>query len=77
MEKKIRLGIIGVGNMGTGHIKNIEAGKCPEIELAAVADINPDLQQPFLLHYCNCSVLNSYKRGIKWHQILDRAESRG
>jgi len=45
MEKKIRLGIIGVGNMGTGHIKNIEAGKCPEIELAAVADINPDKEK--------------------------------
>ena len=35
---KVRLGIIGVGNMGTGHINNILAGKCPEIELTAVAD---------------------------------------
>lgn len=35
---KVRLGIIGVGNMGTGHIKNIMDGKCPEIELTAVAD---------------------------------------
>ncbi len=40
--EKIRLGIIGYGNMGTGHAKNIIEGKCPEIELAAVADINPD-----------------------------------
>jgi predicted dehydrogenase len=39
---KIRLGIIGVGNMGTGHINNILAGKCPEIQVTAVADINPD-----------------------------------
>ncbi|MBR6321677.1 MAG: Gfo/Idh/MocA family oxidoreductase [Lachnospiraceae bacterium] len=39
--EKIRLGIIGYGNMGTGHAKNILEGKCPEIELAAVADINP------------------------------------
>ena len=38
---KIRLGIIGYGNMGTGHTKNIYAGKCPEIELTAIADINP------------------------------------
>lgn len=36
--EKIRLGIIGVGNMGSSHIKNINAGKCPEIEVAAVAD---------------------------------------
>lgn len=37
---KIKLGIIGVGNMGTGHIGNIMAGKCPEIELSAVCDID-------------------------------------
>ena len=35
---KVRLGIIGVGNMGSGHPANILAGKCPEIELTAVAD---------------------------------------
>ncbi|MGI6753130.1 MAG: Gfo/Idh/MocA family protein [Eubacteriales bacterium] len=39
---KIRLGIIGLGNMGTTHARNILAGKCPEIELAAIADINPE-----------------------------------
>ncbi len=35
---KVRLGIIGVGNMGTGHAENILAGLCPEIEITAVAD---------------------------------------
>lgn len=40
--EKVRLGIIGVGNMGTAHIGNIQAGKCPEIEVTAVADINPE-----------------------------------
>ncbi len=39
---KVRLGIIGLGNMGSGHAKNIAAGKCPEIELAAAADIAPE-----------------------------------
>ena len=39
---KIRMGIIGIGNMGSAHAKNIVEGKCPEIELAAVCDINPD-----------------------------------
>ena len=42
MEKKIKLGIIGIGNMGTGHAKNILTGKCPEFELVAAADINPE-----------------------------------
>ena len=38
---KIRLGIIGVGNMGTGHARNVLDGKCPDFELVAIADINP------------------------------------
>ena len=42
MSKKVRLGIIGIGNMGGGHVSNICGGNCPEIELAAVADINPN-----------------------------------
>ncbi len=37
---KIRLGVIGVGNMGRSHCKNIKEGKCPEIELVAIADAN-------------------------------------
>ena len=39
---KVRLGIIGLGNMGTGHYNNIANGLCPEIEVTAIADINPD-----------------------------------
>ena len=40
--EKIKLGIIGIGNMGSGHAGNIKNGKCPEIELVAMADINPE-----------------------------------
>ena len=36
---KVRLGIIGVGNMGSGHYEKIMAGETPEIELVAVADL--------------------------------------
>lgn len=39
--KVIRLGIIGLGNMGSTHAHNITAGKCPEITLSAVADTKP------------------------------------
>ena len=43
MADKIKLGIIGIGNMGSAHAKAIVLeGKCPEIELVAVADTNPD-----------------------------------
>ena len=40
--EKIKLGIIGIGNMGSGHAANIKDGKCPEIELLAIADSNPE-----------------------------------
>ncbi len=40
--EKIKLGIIGIGNMGSGHAQNIKDGKCPEIEITAIADINSE-----------------------------------
>ena len=42
MAEKIRLGVIGIGNMGSAHAKNVAAGKCPDFVLTAVADIKPD-----------------------------------
>ena len=44
-QEKIRLGVIGIGNMGSEHCRNILAGKCPEITLAAVADLREDRRQ--------------------------------
>ena len=39
--RQIKLGILGVGNMGSSHLTNIKEGKCPELTVAAVADVNP------------------------------------
>jgi len=39
---KVRLGIIGIGVIGTAHTKTIVGGQVPDIELAAVADISPE-----------------------------------
>ena len=39
--EQVRLGIIGVGNMGTGHALSLMAGDVPEMALTAVADVNP------------------------------------
>ena len=36
---KIRLGIIGLGNMGSTHAKNINGGKVPRMVLGAICDI--------------------------------------
>ena len=39
---KIKLGIIGIGNMGSAHARDVLEGKCPDFVLTAVADTNPE-----------------------------------
>ena len=39
--EKVRYGIIGYGNIGNVHAKNLVAGKIQNAELTAIADINP------------------------------------
>ena len=36
--EKVRLGIIGIGGMGSGHASNVAKGMVPNMELTAVAD---------------------------------------
>ncbi len=36
--EKLRLGIIGVGNIGSSHVERVVNGECPEITVTAVAD---------------------------------------
>ena len=40
--EKIRLGIIGFGNMGTAHAKNVWSGLVPKMKLSAICDILPE-----------------------------------
>lgn len=40
--EKVKMGIVGFGNMGTGHCESIHSGKIENMELAAICDINPD-----------------------------------
>lgn len=40
--RKIKTGIIGIGNMGTSHAINLTEDHCPEMELTAVADTSPE-----------------------------------
>ena len=39
---EVRLGIIGIGGMGSGHAANVAKGMVPQMRLTAVADINED-----------------------------------
>ncbi|MBE6897034.1 MAG: Gfo/Idh/MocA family oxidoreductase, partial [Ruminococcaceae bacterium] len=38
----VRLGIIGLGNMGSGHIGNYLAGRLKNVKITAICDIDPD-----------------------------------
>ena len=40
--EKVRIGIIGIGNMGSDHVQRLEKGDVPEMVAAAVCDINPE-----------------------------------
>ena len=42
MSDVIKLGVIGIGNMGSEHCRLIRGGRCPEVLLAAVADPRAD-----------------------------------
>ncbi|MBT3381748.1 MAG: Gfo/Idh/MocA family oxidoreductase [Lentisphaerae bacterium] len=38
---KVRIGVIGIGGMGSSHAKRIAEGQIPRCELAAVCDLDP------------------------------------
>ena len=69
MAEKIRLGIIGIGNMGAAHAKNVAAGKCPDFVLTAVADIKPDR-----LAWAAAELPASVKRYDSAEALLERGE---
>lgn len=48
--KEVRLGIIGVGNMGTNHSRRILDGSVDRLKLAAVCDIDPERLKAFDSH---------------------------
>ena len=43
--EKVRIGIIGIGNMGSSHAERIAKGEVKDIELAAVADVRESRRQ--------------------------------
>lgn len=40
--EKVRIGIIGIGNIGQVHINQLKSGNAPHVELTAVCDVNPE-----------------------------------
>ena len=65
---KVRLGVIGCGNMGTDHARNVFAGKVPKMELAAVCDIAPKRREAVAELFKDVPVFDNaedlYKSGL-------------
>ncbi len=40
MSQKVRVGVIGIGNMGMSHINNFVEGRMPETDFTCIADID-------------------------------------
>jgi len=66
--KKVKIGIIGIGNMGSSHIKNISEGKVPKMEVVAACDISPERRKFVEENYKNVKVFDNatdmYKSGL-------------
>lgn len=54
--EKVRFGIVGVGNMGAAHARNILAGKVTNGHLTAVCDINPKKLEAFRAEHPDADV---------------------
>ncbi len=65
---KVKMGIIGYGNMGTAHVDNIINGKVPNMELGAVCDLSADRREALKNKYPDVPVFESaeelYKSGL-------------
>ena len=62
---KLRIGIAGMGNMGSKHAKNITDGKMPEIELCAIADRKQERRDFAKENYKNVKIYTEAEDMIK------------
>ncbi len=56
---KVKVGIIGIGNMGSAHAANINKGKVPNMELAALCDIAEGRREYCKRNYPNVPVFKT------------------
>ncbi|MBR4611473.1 MAG: Gfo/Idh/MocA family oxidoreductase, partial [Kiritimatiellae bacterium] len=43
----VRIGVIGVGNMGSSHVRTFESGAIPRAKVTAICDIDPRKMEKF------------------------------
>jgi len=64
MEKKVRLGIVGVGNIGSMHYGLVKHGHCPELTVTAVADFKPERLEPYSEVACFTNLTEMLDSGL-------------
>lgn len=62
---KIRLGIIGIGNIGSQHAENVATGKVPGMELTAICDISQMRKDFAVKNYPNVRFFDNSDELIK------------
>lgn len=66
--EKLRLGVVGYGNMGTSHVRNVMSGKVPNMVVGAVCDVSPARLEVLKASYPEIPVFESatalYESGL-------------
>ena len=63
--KKVKLGLIGYGNIGTAHVANIDAGRVPNMEIAALCDISEERRKAFSANHPDVPVFEDAEELMK------------
>ena len=65
---KVRLGVIGYGNMGTSHCKQVQGGQVPRMELTAICDISEARREVAEKNHAGVAIFDNatdlYKSGL-------------
>lgn len=62
---KVKMGIIGYGNMGRQHSKNISEGRVPKMEFAAICDNDPEKLEQAKKDYPNVPAFSDAEEMMK------------
>lgn len=65
---KVKIGIIGYGNMGSGHVEKLKSGKVKDMEVTAVCDVSAERREVVKANYPDIAVFENaqelYKSGL-------------
>ena len=61
----VKVGIIGIGNMGYAHLQTVTAGNIPEMTVTAVCDINPERLKAAKADYPDIAAFGDYTDLLK------------